>query len=77
MPPNLYNERPTWLKLAHEKLDGAVLAAYAAVDRKGEWAEDWATVWVETGAGQGLPEDHELAGRRGRLITGCWGICCG
>jgi len=28
---NLYNERPTWLKLAHRKLDEAVLAAYAAV----------------------------------------------
>jgi len=26
--PNLYNERPTWLELAHGKLDGAVFAAY-------------------------------------------------
>jgi hypothetical protein len=25
---NLYNERPTWLDLAHKKLDGAVAAAY-------------------------------------------------
>ena len=25
---NLYNERPTWLQLAHEKLDKAVLEAY-------------------------------------------------
>ena len=25
---NLYNERPTWLKLAHETLDKAVLGAY-------------------------------------------------
>ena len=25
---NLYNERPTWLQLAHEKLDRAVMAAY-------------------------------------------------
>jgi hypothetical protein len=25
---NLYNERPTWLALAHEKLDAAVAAAY-------------------------------------------------
>lgn len=25
---NLYNERPTWLKMAHEKLDRAVLDAY-------------------------------------------------
>ena len=24
----LYNERPTWLRLAHEKLDHAVLDAY-------------------------------------------------
>jgi hypothetical protein len=25
---NLYNQRPTWLDLAHKKLDEAVLAAY-------------------------------------------------
>ncbi len=25
---NLYNERPTWLRLAHERLDAAVFAAY-------------------------------------------------
>ena len=25
---NLYNERPTWLRLAHQKLDAAVFAAY-------------------------------------------------
>jgi hypothetical protein len=25
---NLYNERPTWLVLAHRKLDEAVFAAY-------------------------------------------------
>jgi hypothetical protein len=25
---NLYNERPTWLDLAHKKLDDAVFAAY-------------------------------------------------
>jgi len=25
---NLYNRRPTWLKLAHEKLDRAVFDAY-------------------------------------------------
>ena len=60
----LYNERPTWVKLAHEKLDRAVLAAYAAVDPDGDWSEDWADVWVETGAGQPLPDDHDLAERR-------------
>jgi len=27
-PTNLYNARPTWLGLAHQKLDRAVLAAY-------------------------------------------------
>jgi len=26
---NLYNQRPTWLDLAHKKLDQAVLDAYA------------------------------------------------
>ena len=25
---NLYNQRPTWLELAHRRLDEAVLAAY-------------------------------------------------
>jgi hypothetical protein len=57
---NLYNERPTWLKLAHEQLDRAVLAAYAATDPDGKWSEDWAQVWVESGAGQPLPDGHEL-----------------
>ncbi|HEY3243256.1 MAG TPA: hypothetical protein VGM03_07885 [Phycisphaerae bacterium] len=36
---NLYNERPTWLRLAHEKLDRAVLAAYTATDPSGGWSE--------------------------------------
>jgi hypothetical protein len=63
---NLYNERPTWLKLAHEQLDRAVLSAYAAADPKG-WGEDWAKVWTETGAGQPLAESHELTAARGRV----------
>ena len=29
---NLYNQRPTWLDLAHKKLDQAVLAAYGWAD---------------------------------------------
>jgi hypothetical protein len=33
---NLYNERPTWLKLAHGQLDRGVLAAYVATDPDGE-----------------------------------------
>ncbi|MGH7178057.1 MAG: type IIL restriction-modification enzyme MmeI [Tepidisphaeraceae bacterium] len=68
---NLYNERPTWLKLAHETLDRAVLAAYAAVDPgpstssgQGNWDEDWAEVWTESGAGQPLAADHPLSARR-------------
>ncbi|MCH8151919.1 MAG: class I SAM-dependent DNA methyltransferase [Planctomycetes bacterium] len=61
---NLYNERPMWLRLAHEKLDRAVLAAYAATDPDGDWSEDWAEVWIETGAGQPLPDDHPLIDRR-------------
>lgn len=61
---NLYNERPTWLKLAHEKLDRAVLAAYAATDPGGDWSEDWAAVWVDAGAGFPLPAGHELSERR-------------
>jgi hypothetical protein len=61
---NLYNERPTWLRLLHEQLDRAVLAAYAATDPDGAWSEDWARVWVDTGAGQPLPNGHELADLR-------------
>ena len=61
---NLYNERPTWLKLAHKALDEAVLAAYAAVDAEGGWDASWAGVFVETGAGVGLGEDDPMrAGR--------------
>jgi hypothetical protein len=60
----LYNERPTWLRMAHEQLDGAVLAAYAATDPAGGWQEDWAAVWVDTGAGQPLPADHPMAEQR-------------
>lgn len=63
----LYNERPTWLKLAHEKLDRAVLAAYASVDPEGKWDEEWASVWVDTGAGQPLPAEHPLAARRAEV----------
>src|SRR5947207_3095659 len=61
---NLYNERPTWLRVAHEQLDRAVLAAYAATDPEGGWSEEWAEVWTETGAGQQLRHDHPLAVRR-------------
>jgi len=64
---NLYNERPTWLKLAHEQLDRAVLAAYAATNPAGDWQEDWADVWNETGAGQPLAADHPLAARRAEV----------
>jgi hypothetical protein len=64
---NLYNERPTWLRLAHEALDRAVLAAYAAADPEGGWSEDWAEVWRDTGAGQPLPADNPLAARRAEI----------
>ncbi|MGH7967535.1 MAG: hypothetical protein ACREIC_02290 [Limisphaerales bacterium] len=61
---NLYNERPQWLKLAHEKLDRAVLAAYTATDTDGDWSEDWAKVWVDSGAGQALPAENPLVAER-------------
>jgi len=64
---NLYNDRPTWLALAHEKLDRAVLSAYAAADPQGDWHEDWAEVWKDTGVGQPLPPDHPLAERRAEV----------
>jgi hypothetical protein len=63
----LYNERPTWLRLAHQELDRAVLAAYAATDPAGGWPEDWAEVWADTGAGQTLPPNHPLAARRSEI----------
>lgn len=52
---NLYNERPTWLRLAHLSLDRAVLNAYAATDPQGGWTPAWAEVFEPTGAGQPLP----------------------
>ena len=64
---NLYNERPTWLRLAHRELDRAVLGAYAAVDAEGGWSEDWAQVWADSGAGQALAADHPQAARRAEV----------
>ena len=64
---NVYNERPTWLRLAHERLDKAVLNAYATVDPDGDWSSEWTEAWVETGAGQPLPEEHELSARRNEI----------
>ncbi len=61
------NERPTWLKLAHEKLDRGVLAAYAATDPQGHWCEDWAAVFTETGPGQPLPPNHPLTQQRAEV----------
>ena len=43
---NLYNQRPTWLDLAHKKLDKAVLAAYG-----------WSDLMTESG----INEDEVLA----------------
>jgi hypothetical protein len=61
---NRHEDRPTWLKLAHEKLDRAVLAAYAAIDPEGHWSEDWASLYTETGAGTPLPEGHPQSAAR-------------
>ncbi|MCA9311138.1 MAG: class I SAM-dependent DNA methyltransferase [Phycisphaerales bacterium] len=64
---NLYNQRPTWLRLAHRRLDEAVLAAYAHTDPAGGWDVAWAEVFEETGAGQPLPEGHSLTDRRAEV----------
>jgi hypothetical protein len=64
---NLYNERPTRLRIVHQELDRAVLAAYAAIDLEGHWSEDWAEVWCDTGAGQPLPANHALAAKRAEV----------
>jgi type II restriction/modification system DNA methylase subunit YeeA len=37
---NLYNENPRWLQLAHEKLDAAVIAAYAVATGDDGWVLD-------------------------------------
>lgn len=37
---NLYNERPTWLAMAHERLDSAVYAAYGWTEAPGELVEE-------------------------------------
>jgi hypothetical protein len=60
---NLYNERPAWLAMAHEKLDRAVIAAYASVDPAGDWDPDWAEVFKATGAGQPTSDEGEAAKR--------------
>lgn len=49
---SLYNQRPAWLRLAHLRLDRAVLAAYKAVDPKGDWNPDWADAYEPFGAGE-------------------------
>ena len=64
---NHYNERPTWLRIAHQELDRAVLAAYAATDSAGDWSEDWAEVWYDSDAGQPLPENHPLTAQRAEV----------
>ena len=57
----------TLIRFARETLGDTVLADYAAVDPEGKWEEDWARVWVDTGAGQKLPEDHPLTAERARV----------
>ena len=47
---NLYNERPTWLDLAHRKLDEAVLNAYG-------WPHDPSP----PSAGQAISDEEILA----------------
>jgi hypothetical protein len=37
---NLYNLRPTWLDLAHKKLDAAVFAAYGWSERPDDVSEE-------------------------------------
>ena len=51
----------------HETLDRAILAAYAATDPEGGWSEDWAAVWVDTGAWQPPAPGHALTAERARV----------
>lgn len=61
---NLYNERPAWLRLAHQALDRAVLAAYAATDPDNDWSTSLADPYVDASPGQPLPPNHPLAAQR-------------
>lgn len=64
---NLYNERPTWLQLAHETLDQAVINTYAHThdNPPNEWnPTDWPALFKQTGPGQPLPDNHELTEAR-------------
>jgi len=67
---NLYNQRPAWLRLAHEKLDHAVLAAYAVVDPDAphRWNPDWAAAYEPFGAGEIVVRDAawKRAGGKGK-----------
>ncbi len=55
---NLYNERPTWLKLAHEKLDKAVFDAYG-------WPHDLSNEEI---LARLLALNLERAARQGRVV---------
>lgn len=56
---NLYNERPQWLKLAHEKL--------ARLRRHRPRRAAGRRIWTDAGAGQPLPPEHPLATERQRV----------
>lgn len=56
---NLYNERPTWLRLAHEKLDKAVLDAYG-------WPHDLSD---EDILARLLALNLECSARQGAIVT--------
>jgi hypothetical protein len=59
----VYDERSTWLRLAHEQLDHAVLAAYAAIAPANGRNEGWPEVRTETGTWRLLAADHRRAVR--------------
>lgn len=64
---NLYNERPAWLKLAHKKLDEAVLRAYAEVDPDGDWDPAWAEAYEPYGAGEiVIVRKEDVKGKRAK-----------
>ena len=64
---NLYNERPAWLKLAHKKLDEAVLHAYAEIDPDGNWDSAWAAAYEPFGAGEiVIVRKEDVKGKRAK-----------
>ena len=64
------------MQLAHEQLDRAVLAAYAATDSEGNWSEDWAEVWTETAQAARYARIMRYSSAATKPTSSCWQTSC-